>query len=110
MEYFVARRIVNYINRGEKELILKYSQEINTDETLSYIEDIIDIEWAIKPHAYQELEAKIKSVAKNIGNNGCNGKEIDELIKQIHIRKDNFQTIFETIDFYKNEYLLEIAD
>jgi uncharacterized protein YjbI with pentapeptide repeats/archaellum biogenesis ATPase FlaH len=59
VEYLVARRIVNCINEKDYDSILQYSQEIKTDETYEFIEYIVDIEWAIKPHAYPRLNERL---------------------------------------------------
>ena len=55
VEYLVARRIVNCITEKDYDSILQITQEIKTNETYEFIEYIVDIEWAIKPHVYRRL-------------------------------------------------------
>lgn len=73
MEYFVARRIVNDIRNCKSKSLLEHVTLIKTQETFDFISGIIDIEWAVKPHVFQEISEEnpdraILETKKNLRN------------------------------------------
>jgi uncharacterized protein YjbI with pentapeptide repeats len=61
IEYFFARRIVNDIKNNKDYSFLENIKLIKSIETFEFVKGIIDIEWAIKPHVYNDLPSSIKS-------------------------------------------------
>ncbi len=54
-EYFVARRIINDINTADYQKTISDITIHPSDETIKFIQKIIQIEWAIQPHVFEEI-------------------------------------------------------
>ena len=85
-EYLVARRIITYINGnsdGSKTTsILKYLEDVRTPETFEMMKYIKDIEWAIKPHVYEEsISNQTQEYLSSVSEKIDRVNEIHALIK-----------------------------
>ena len=56
VEYFVARKIVDYIFNGNNNMILSISQERITPDAMNFINNIADLEWGISNIAFEEIK------------------------------------------------------
>lgn len=58
MEYFVASRMVMYINDCQIESILETAEEIHTEETFGFIKNMTEVDSAIKSDLIEEISQK----------------------------------------------------
>ncbi|MGD9535018.1 MAG: NACHT domain-containing NTPase [Candidatus Nitrosocosmicus sp.] len=91
MEYFVARRIVTTINKkNDKDLLIKYSQQINTPETFAFVHYNMDSDWQIKPQFMNELQSR--SVDNSV-------------LKEIRSKTENLDFIYDTMIMQNKDHL-----